>query len=347
MKRGASAAIGLMLCGSAAFAYIRTTVSGGASTPFLFQENPESIQLHVEDVVAPDMRNADNRPVISPTSEPLIALQAALDAWTDLPNSRIRFEPLMQTSASVDMFDETNVFVFTDTPETRSITVGALNVTRLNVERDGRILGRRISSFNPKRPARQTIRSVLDRPRGQHHRPARRRGHSPLGLALGAGKNPVIGSALYPFAELSSNQIIGKLSSDDLAFARQVYPSDDAPEDLAEISGVVTADGETAGGVMVTAIAPQRGVLVSTLSALTTAATVSGFRRRRRLDTSSMRKPWTVRCCRAISKSSTPAVFAPTFGRDSSAAIFGRPRSIYAREFPRKPTSILRWMLRR
>ena len=94
MRSGILVALVLLLFATATFAYIRITVSGGVSTLFLFQESLESIQFHVEDVVAPDMRNADNRPVISPTSESLAVLQAVLDAWSDVPHSCVCFELL-------------------------------------------------------------------------------------------------------------------------------------------------------------------------------------------------------------------------------------------------------------
>lgn len=264
-RRNAAVAIIAALGASTAFAYVRSTVSGGASTPPLFQSAPESIRFFVEETVAPDLRNADNRPVISPSSDPLAALQAALDAWSGLSGSALNFEPLQTTSAGADSFDGRNVFVFSDTPETRSLSLGALAVTVLRVEPTGRITDADVI-FNPNvRPGNNQIPfstdlalNTVDLQGAATHA---------VGLAAGAGLNPVIGSALYPFADQASPDR-RKLSSDDLAFARQVYPAPDAPNDLAEITGQVMAEGVPAGGVLVSAIAADDGVVVSSLSAL-------------------------------------------------------------------------------
>ncbi len=269
MNRIRSAAVVLTLSvlalGGALFGYIRTTVTGDDLSPFLFQPQPDSIQFFVEDVVAADLRNADNRPVISPSSDPLAALEAALDTWSDIPDSALHFNPLQPTAAANDPFDGVNVIVFSDTPEVRSLTVGALVSTVLRFEPDGRITDADIL-FNPNiRPGNNQIPFATDL--ALNTVDLQGAATHALGQALGAGKNPVVGSALYPFVDFST-PLRRRLSSDDVAFARQAYPSSDAPEDLAEITGLVAVDGEPAGGVLVTAVDPDRGVLISALTDL-------------------------------------------------------------------------------
>jgi len=246
-------------------AFIRSTVTGDDRTPFLFQPNPAALRFLVQDTAAPDLRNADGRPFISPTSDPLAALEAALETWSEAPLSTIDFQPLGVTSAGRDPFDGVNVFVFEDDAMARTLTLGALGTTVLTVESTGAITDADVL-FNPNfRPGNNQVPYSTDL--ALNTIDIQGTATHALGLALGAGPSPVIGSALFPFADLST-PFRRNLSSDDLAFAAQAYPGPGSEASLADITGVVMADDEPATGVLVTAVDPDQGIVISALTDL-------------------------------------------------------------------------------
>jgi len=245
--------------------FIRSTVTGDDLTPFLFQANPGELRFLVQDTAAADLRNADGRPFISPTSDPIAALEAALQTWNQAQLSSLHFEPLGRTAAGRDPFDGANVFVFEDDEMARTLTLGALGTTILTVESTGEITDADIL-FNPNfQPGNNQVPystdlalNTIDLQGTATHG---------VGLALGAGPSPVIGSALFPFADLST-PFRRDLSSDDQAFAAQAYPGPGSEASLAEIFGVVTAGDELGTGVLVTAIEPDQGIVISALTDL-------------------------------------------------------------------------------
>ncbi len=247
-------------------AYIRGTATGTVDGPPLFRTDFEDIQFYVQSLAAPGYANRDGRPVISPTSRPLAALRAALDAWSSVPSSAVRFLPLQPTMAGFDLMDGRNTFVFEDTPATRSITGGAPAVTALRVDPDGRILESDII-FNPSfRPGNNQVPFSTDLSLNSVDLQATATHH--LGRALGASRGGVIGGAMFGQSELAQS-FRRTITSDDAAFVTDVYPAPGALDDAFEIHGTIRIGDELATGVLVTAIEPTHGYIQTTLTSLT------------------------------------------------------------------------------
>src|SRR5258708_10455606 len=86
--------------------------------------------------------------MITASSDPMAALQAAANTWSNVQSSTVQFAPLEASSAVNDPTDNKNTIVFLDTPENRSVTGSALAVTNLIFFMDGRIIETDII-FNP------------------------------------------------------------------------------------------------------------------------------------------------------------------------------------------------------
>jgi uncharacterized protein (TIGR03437 family) len=246
-------------------AYIRSTATGTVEGPPLFRTDFEAIQFQVQSLAAPGFANRDGRPVISPTSEPLAALQAALDTWSSIESSAVRFLPLQPTVAGFDLMDGRNTLVFEDTPATRSLTGGAPAVTALRIDPDGRIVESDIV-FNPSfRPGNNQVPFSTDLALNTVDLQATATHH--LGRALGATNSGVLGAAMFGQSELSQS-FRRTVTSDDAAFATDVYPAPGALDSAFEIFGTIRIGDELATGVLVTAIEPTHGYIQSTLTSL-------------------------------------------------------------------------------
>jgi len=265
-RRFAVAAL-LFALAASANAYIRATASGTVDGPPLFRTDFESIQFYVQNLAEPGYANTQGLPVITPTSDPLAALQAALDAWSSVSSSAVQFLPLEQTTSGFDLTDSLNVMVFEDTPATRSLTGGATAVTAISFTTEGRILESDIV-FNPAyRPGNDQIPFSTDLSLNSVDLQATATHH--LGRALGALPGGVIGSAMFRQSE-QSQSFRRTVTSDDMAFVTDVYPAPGALDSAYEIHGTIRI-GETdlGTGVLVTAIEPTRGYIQSTLTSLT------------------------------------------------------------------------------
>lgn len=259
-------AVALALSG-AGFGYTRATLEGSlGGTPLRWKEAPRFL---VQDTVAPDLRNADNRPVISPASRPLEALQAALDAWSSAADSSLRLGTLETTDLGLDPRDRRNVFVFDDTPAIRSLTDGApgVSVVTTDASGSGEIVDVDIV-FNPnfrignnQAPfsTKLELRTIDLEDTATHL----------LGRALGAGMTAVIGAAMFPAAE-TPQAFRRRLSADDEAFLAEAYPAAGAAERRGEIFGTVreSLTGLPMTGVAVTAVDVEAGVSLQTVTSL-------------------------------------------------------------------------------
>jgi len=265
MTRAASRALpaALLLC-SVAAGYIRLTDSGVVTGAPLRRGDAESVAFLVQDTVEPGLRNADGRFWITPTSDPLAALQAAVSAWNGIEGSSLAFEPVERTSAANDPNDGRNVFVFDDTPAMRAILDNSLAVTRHTFDADGVISDTDIL-FNPDfTPGNNQVPFSTDLASNTYD--LQSIATHQLGRALGLTSSPVLGSPMYPFPE-SAQPFGRRLSTDDRAFARDVYPSEQSiPTGV--LTGTVSVDGEPGTGVLVTAVDVENGVLITALSSL-------------------------------------------------------------------------------
>ncbi len=250
---------------SLGYGYTRATLEGSlGGTSLRWEQAPRFL---VQNDVGPDLRNAQNRPVISPSSNPLEALQAALDAWSAGVDSTLRLGSLETTTAGLDAFDGRNVLVFDDTPAVRALTDGSPGVAVVTADSSGRLLDADIV-FNPalrignnQAPfsTNEALNTIDLQDTAAHL----------LGRALGAGPSGVIGAAMFPVAE-TPQRFRRRLSSDDQAFLAEVYPADGAAERRGEIFGVVreALTGEALTGVLVTAVDVEAGMTLQAVTSL-------------------------------------------------------------------------------
>ena len=265
MSTPVRAALVLLLVGTAALPYTRLTLNTDRRGTPLRRDASAPVEFLVQRIVAPGLRNAEGGPVISPRSDPLPALRAALQEWDRPEVSSLRFAPLGMTDLSVDPFDAVNVIVFEDTPAVRAVTAGALAVTRISTADDGTIIDTDIV-FSPeviinniKVPfSTELEHNTYDLQAIMTHQ---------LGRALGAGPSPVMGGAMFEFRE-TSHTFPRNLSTDELAFLTDTYPAPGIEDGLGALIGAITVEGEPATGVLVTAVDPKTGYIQSTLTSL-------------------------------------------------------------------------------
>ncbi|MCB1018328.1 MAG: hypothetical protein KDC27_00300 [Acidobacteria bacterium] len=262
-----AAALGLILAVAAA-AYTRGTVEGSLGGTPLYWATADGPRFRLAETVVADLRNADNRPVIAPGSDPVGALQAALDAWSGAPGSALGLGTLERAAATLDPFDGRNSIVFDDTAAIRALTDGALGVTVVTAQTNGKIVDADIV-FNPnlrignnQAPYSTTgaLNSIDLQDVATHL----------IGRAVGAGSSGVIAAAMFPKAD-PSQSFRTQLSSDDLAFLAEAYPAAGEAARRGAIVGTVSASltGTPLTGVLVTAIDPSTGMTVQTVTSLT------------------------------------------------------------------------------
>ncbi|MCP5116397.1 MAG: matrixin family metalloprotease, partial [bacterium] len=206
------AAVVFLIAAQAVDAYVRSTTSSGVP---LIRTDVTNIQYVVNNQTAAGMTNTDGAPIITADSDPIGTLRSAVATWNAVPTSAIRFAEL-QTSALVDASDNQHVIIFTDTPEHRTRTSGALAVTsNFFSSATGEISDSDIT-FNPTETFSTNLaENTFDLGSTAIHE---------LGHALGAGHTIFFGATMFQSGPPASN-LQATLSADDIAFANAVYPA--------------------------------------------------------------------------------------------------------------------------
>jgi uncharacterized protein (TIGR03437 family) len=243
-------------------AHIRSLTSGGVP---VVRSDAQNIQFLVNNQTAAGMMNAEGRPIITANSDPMSALQASADRWSAVTSSVIQFAPL-QTTASLDSNqDGAHVMVFVDSPGLRAVVGGALAIARQVFNPATGVISDSDILFNPNimisgthYPFSTTLADdTFDLGSVATHE---------IGHTLGAAHSGVIAATMFPRTAPESN-LHGTLSSDDIAFARDVYPEPNVAADFGYIEGKITrAGGAGARRVLVTAQGESNGVIVCTLT---------------------------------------------------------------------------------
>jgi uncharacterized protein (TIGR03437 family) len=151
-----------------------------------------------------------------------------------------------------------NLITFADTPSTRSLVGDAVAVTFLFTRFSGALTDTDII-FNPKlRFSTEPDPTSFDIQGTLAHE---------LGHALGLDHTGVVGATMFATTTRGTNRI-ATLSSDDIAFARDVYPSTSELPSTGQIQGVVSFSfGIPVEGAHVVVVDPAQNVLVGGLSA--------------------------------------------------------------------------------
>ncbi len=256
----------LLVAFTPAYAYLRGSASGTLGGPPLYRSDAAEIRFLVNDQTAAGMRNAEGRLIITPDSDPMAALRAALRAWSDLPSSTVHFAPLETTPLAHQPRDGNHVFVFLDSPEIRSVVGSALAVTRFEYFLSGEIVDTDIL-FNPDISGSGGLTGFSTTRGGLGAIDLQAVATHELGHALGAGHSGVIGAAMFPFTA-PGKQFQRKLSDDDVAFLTEAYPAPGASSLFGTITGMISTAAGPATGVLVSAVDPRTGVVVSTITGL-------------------------------------------------------------------------------
>ncbi len=253
MTRRLAFVVALAVLSGAAQAYIRNERRAGV--PY-FQADPGNVRYVVDPGTAPGMRNRNNEPIITADSSPTAAIAAALERWSRIPGSSLRFAPPAPAQDGVIRMDGESLITFADNSSNRSLVTSAIAVTRLTADDDGAFTDTDIV-FNPSLPFSTTqTPGTFDIEGTLTHE---------LGHAIGMDHSGPVTATMFATAVRGSRRL-RTLTEDDRAFVREVYPAADA-EPMGVLSGTVrTTAGTPSFGALVSAIEIDRNIVVGVIA---------------------------------------------------------------------------------
>ncbi|MEX2301384.1 MAG: carboxypeptidase regulatory-like domain-containing protein [Bryobacterales bacterium] len=235
-------------------AYIQNRRLSGAP---MSQADFTAIPYSVDSRTAAGMRNSLGQFTITAGSDPLLAVQDALDSWTNISSSAVRFAPFQTSTGIEPRNDGVNLITFADTPSTRSLVGDAVAVTFLFSRLNGALTDTDIV-FNPRlRFSTEPDPTTFDIQGTLAHE---------LGHAIGLYHTAVVGATMYASTTRGTSRI-ARLTSDDIAFARDIYPATQEPASGGQIEGRVSYSfGVGVEGAHVVAVDPAQNILVAAIS---------------------------------------------------------------------------------
>jgi hypothetical protein len=232
----------------AALPYIVQRSSTGA---VVTRPDYTNVQMLLNQNFVPGFTNSDGNVVITPDSDVMGALSAALATWNSIPTTAAQFAPIQATTQSTGQ----NIILMSDTPAIRSMLGPTLTADTLlfvagTTIINSEILVNPVLSFSTTRvPNTYDLQSVFTKQ---------------LGNALGISNSGVIGSALFIF---SSTQQLTKqiLSPDDIAGVSGLYPASGSTA-YGTLGGTLTLNGSPLRNVLVSAVDTGTGTALATLT---------------------------------------------------------------------------------
>ncbi len=257
----------LCLLPGSARAFVRGRTNSGAP---LRRTDSDHIQYLVSDKTAAGLTNSSGSVVITSDSDPVAALQAAMDNWTGVASATMGFAPLTLSSlqsASSSQPDGQHLITFADTPENRSATgTGTIAITRIFFNSSSGEIIDTDTIFNPQFTYSTTLQAgTYDIEAVATHE---------LGHALGANHSGLLCASMF-FSTRRGVADARLLTSDDIAFVTDTYPAPGASS-LGAIAGTVNLSGVgPVRGALVTAVNPATGVAIGTVSSINGAYTIA------------------------------------------------------------------------
>jgi uncharacterized protein (TIGR03437 family) len=264
--RSRLASIGLsLLLPVVAAGFVRLTVTGTLGDRPLRRTDNQDMRFLVNSATAAGLMNDSSQFVITSDSEPMLALERAIDNWDAVPDADLSFAPLRTTSAGIAS-DGVNVISFEDSPAIRALTVGAIALSLRTITPATGELGDCDIQFNPDFRLENTHFSYSTTLAFRTYDIQSIATHE-LGHCLGANHTPVVGAAMNAFA-ISAQNFQARLAHDDIAFAQTVYPPVSQTPLFGTIEGTLTIEGVPAAGVAVVAIEPDQGITLACVTDL-------------------------------------------------------------------------------
>jgi hypothetical protein len=243
----------LCLFAPAASAYIRGRSFAGA---FLRRNDFAGVQFSLNDGAVPGLLNADGKLIITPDSDVMGAVQAAMATWNAVPTSAARFLPPEITTALNNPNDRRHTIVIADSPAIRSLVGPSLTsqtllaTNALGTILDSDIVLNPVLTFSTTgAPGTFDLQSVLTKA---------------LGNSLGANNSAVLGAALC-FSTAPNSTVQQTLSPEDVTFVSAVYPASDASP-FATIGGTLTLNGSPLRNALISLVDPSEGTALSALT---------------------------------------------------------------------------------
>ena len=211
------------------------------------------IRYVINDQTVAGLQNRAGTPIITSDSSPAAAIQAAMETWSHVASSEVRFAELEVTPLLDPSSNGMNLVSFADTDRIRSIMRGAVGITLLVWDADGALTDTDIL-FNPTHSYSTTLRpDTFDIQATMTHE---------LGHALGMDHSGVVGASMFAVAARQSNTL-AMLSADDIAFITTVYPRPGSPQSVGVIRGrVERSTGGAVRGALIVALNPANGTIV-------------------------------------------------------------------------------------
>ena len=256
-------------------AYTRYTTSATVGTP-LRRTDIMNIHWQVNASMVAGATNANGHVVITPNSNPIGAIQAALSQWASVPTAQIGLAPLAINSAlENNPADGNSVMTITDTPAHRSVVGDFLAITLFRFDGSGTITDTDII-YNPAPLDGNSNVVAFSTDHTLNTYDLRAVTTHELGHSLGANHSGVVGATMYQnlvevatFTTVAEATFQSRLSPDDIAFLTTAYPAPGASGLFGRISGAVTFNGGGAiKGGLVQAIDPTSGIAINGITDL-------------------------------------------------------------------------------